>query len=366
MAFSEEFNTGTPQGTEAPNQGDNRIREAKAALLERLQVEHDFQDQDTGGEVTPDPTDNIGRHKTVSLIKRSADPNELEDIVILYSKEVDSAVELFAMFEDGTAVQLSSGGKINLTVFEGNYTLLDEQESAPTTAENQGGLYTKDVDGETELFYRESSNGDEIQLTSGGKLNLTVFQGTKVLLTETTAPATAENQGALYTKEAGGQTELFFREESSGDELQLTEDGGAGVGFKSRVRVTRSANQSIPAQTTDKVEFNTEDYDELSEWNVTTYRFTALAAGRYMISSTVGWAETGISIKFTIAIYKNGVSFSSRAQVVVADLPEQGISITDILELAASDYIEIFVTNPTAQAREVSSSCSWCAIHRIS
>ena len=46
-----------------------------------------------------------------------------------------------------------------------------------------------------------------------------------VLLTEATAPTTAANVGALYTKNDGTQTELYFREESSGDEVQLTSGG---------------------------------------------------------------------------------------------------------------------------------------------
>ncbi len=46
-----------------------------------------------------------------------------------------------------------------------------------------------------------------------------------ILLNETTAPSTTANQGALYTKEVDGQTELFFREESSGTEVQITNAG---------------------------------------------------------------------------------------------------------------------------------------------
>jgi hypothetical protein len=48
-----------------------------------------------------------------------------------------------------------------------------------------------------------------------------------VHLPEGTAPATAASQGALYTKDTAGQPELFYREESSGDEVQLTSAGTA-------------------------------------------------------------------------------------------------------------------------------------------
>lgn len=43
------------------------------------------------------------------------------------------------------------------------------------------------------------------------------------------APATAANEGALYTKAVSGVTQLFFREESSGSERQLTSSFSAAT-----------------------------------------------------------------------------------------------------------------------------------------
>lgn len=43
------------------------------------------------------------------------------------------------------------------------------------------------------------------------------------------APATAADEGAVYTKVAGGATELFFREESNGAERQITSAFTGGV-----------------------------------------------------------------------------------------------------------------------------------------
>lgn len=48
---------------------------------------------------------------------------------------------------------------------------LSEQASAPATAAGEGAIYTKDTGGQPELFYREESNGDEVQITKGGGLN---------------------------------------------------------------------------------------------------------------------------------------------------------------------------------------------------
>lgn len=49
---------------------------------------------------------------------------------------------------------------------------LAEQSSAPPTAANEGAIYTKDVSGTTKLFYRENSNGNETQIGSG---NIEIF-----------------------------------------------------------------------------------------------------------------------------------------------------------------------------------------------
>lgn len=45
---------------------------------------------------------------------------------------------------------------------------MPEQGSAPTTISNEGSLYTKEAQGITNLFWRQESNGSEIQLTNSG------------------------------------------------------------------------------------------------------------------------------------------------------------------------------------------------------
>lgn len=51
-----------------------------------------------------------------------------------------------------------------------------EETTAPTTAAGEGALYTKDTGGQPELFYREESDGDEVQLTSGGSIGSNIVQ----------------------------------------------------------------------------------------------------------------------------------------------------------------------------------------------
>jgi len=60
--------------------------------------------------------------------------------------------------------------------------------------------------------------------------NVAVNANGGVKLTEGTAPSTAASQGALYTKDSGGQPELFYREESDGTEVQITNGGSLNSG----------------------------------------------------------------------------------------------------------------------------------------
>lgn len=61
----------------------------------------------------------------------------------------------------------------------------------------------------------------------------------EIALVEDTAPSTAAGEGKLYTKDTAGQPELFFREESDGDEVQVTKAGAVDT----TVNANLSGNQ---------------------------------------------------------------------------------------------------------------------------
>lgn len=71
---------------------------------------------------------------------------------------------------DGTTIGASSASTAVFTDCSSTFYSLPET-TAPTTAASEGALYTKDTSGQPELFYREESNGGEIQITSAGLIN---------------------------------------------------------------------------------------------------------------------------------------------------------------------------------------------------
>lgn len=109
-SFSDTFDAATPAGSDDPTQGDDRIRELKRAWIERFAVEHIIP---AVGSTYDGAT--VGYHKLVRL---------------------------------------------------------PEQGSAPSTPASYGAIYTKDSGTQPELFFREESDGDEVQLTSNGALNV--------------------------------------------------------------------------------------------------------------------------------------------------------------------------------------------------
>jgi len=64
------------------------------------------------------------------------------------------------------------------------------EDSAPTTAASEMKLYTKDTSGQPELFVREESDGDEVQITSAGTVITATGSAVQVVNTQTGAVAT--------------------------------------------------------------------------------------------------------------------------------------------------------------------------------
>ena len=136
--------------------------------------------------------------------------------------------------------------------------------------------------------------------------------------------------------------------------------------FKSHVRAIMSTNQTIPTAVATKVQFSTETYDGLGEYDpVTNFRFTASVAGYYSVYARVFYANLawlagqGISLY----LYKNGVHISviGRHTVEANFTSYMESKGSDCIYLAVNDYVEIF----TEQARGADSDIYGSAYHNI-
>jgi len=95
------YDTATPADSDAPTEGDDRIREVKAALQERLAIDHVF--SLTGTEVSDA---NAGKHQQVTFYNAS-NSHDGPNLTILSASGV---YELYYNDPCGNAVQLTTGG----------------------------------------------------------------------------------------------------------------------------------------------------------------------------------------------------------------------------------------------------------------
>lgn len=98
---------------------------------------------------------------------------------------------------------------------------MPEQSSAPATGTNEGALYTKDVSGTTQLFWREETNGTEYQMTgqqtlSGGQGSFTLPGGLIIKYGATVTSAGSFNYTTPFPTAVYAVTMTFNNQASSG------------------------------------------------------------------------------------------------------------------------------------------------------
>lgn len=78
-----------------------------------------------------------------------------------------SQAQILSNFREISTAFNTNHGNFNASD-QGKHSFLQipEQSSAPATSANEGGIYTKEENGSTQLFWRNESNGPEQQVTN--------------------------------------------------------------------------------------------------------------------------------------------------------------------------------------------------------
>src|SRR3990172_2018461 len=131
-AFTRTWNTALeaiPADANVVSEGAQRMRERWVDLRERLEVDHEF-----GGESgTPSEA---GYHKKLTLREQSSDPSVPANNLSLYSKDVAGKTELFWKDPDANVTQLTHLGKLRAFITSNRWTgaqISDEATLSPTT-----------------------------------------------------------------------------------------------------------------------------------------------------------------------------------------------------------------------------------------
>jgi len=140
--FSSTYDTATPLGTDDPREADDRMREIKAAVQERENVDHYW--PLTGTEVSDADT---GEHRKVLFHAPITSPATIaESHGLFFIKDVAGKAELHWLDEDENEIQLTSVGK-----------LFSSGDLTVTTNQIVGG--TLDVTGNIDPTTYEATNG---------------------------------------------------------------------------------------------------------------------------------------------------------------------------------------------------------------
>jgi hypothetical protein len=171
--------------------------------------------------------------------------------------------------------------------------------------------------------------------------------------------------GTLFVDKLDPQSGTSLEIGSSGDTITIPSgatitNNGTQTGFGGAntpaFEATRSSDQTLSSSTYAKVQYNTETFDTAGAYdNSTNYRFTIPSgqAGKYYIyaSATISSnAQTDFNFG-NIVIYKNGSEYRNlisdhRANPVYRPY----VAVQAIMDLAVSDYIEIYARVNTGSA----------------
>ena len=132
--------------------------------------------------------------------------------------------------------------------------------------------------------------------------------------------------------------------------MSFDETGAIIKPLQPAARVTLSGNLSVNHNTLTKISFDTETYDKNGDF--ASNKFTAPVAGRYFIHCHAEIMDLADQKDFLVCIYKNG-SITNSANEKSSSANYQTNSVTDVLELAATDYIEFYVKHVHGSSRDI-------------
>ena len=180
--FTYTYRTDTPGASDDPREGDDRMREIKAALQERLTVDHYWS---ASAASTYDQAD-CGKHRWVTFQGPNTVSSVPENEGVLFTKDVSSKAELHFTDEDENEIQLTSAGTVKLS-----------SASMLGVLANNTYLTAVDAAGTGTVDLIKATTGDVLQIPDGS-----------VLATSAAPTTDAMIANKKYVDDAGGQSDV--------------------------------------------------------------------------------------------------------------------------------------------------------------
>lgn len=175
-------------------------------------------------------------------------------------------------------------------------------------------------------------------------------------LISVTSTASAVNQINVTNSAAGTGPTLSAIGGDTNINLTLTGKGTGGVlpSIPYKFRVFCAAGFTVPAGGGFIVPHDTKQFDTGTNVDIVTHkgRFTAPIAGFYHFDATVAATLSSGNVGWA-SLYKNGVEVSRGVEMDISTTFANNVSISDTLQLAANDYIEIWYQGTTGSGAGV-------------
>lgn len=131
-------------------------------------------------------------------------------------------------------------------------------------------------------------------------------------------------------------------------EQSSVNSGVAGTGSAFRAYSTNAVSNAIPSSTWTKIPFNATDFNVLSGFDTTNYRFKPTVAGYYQLNGNINLgAPTSSGGYFYLGFFRNGTVYNYSASLKLSTVivnTDTNIAASTLVYLNGStDYVELYV-----------------------
>ena len=144
----------------------------------------------------------------------------------------------------------------------------------------------------------------------------------------------------------------FYGNQNNGNGFEFSGVNGIRMTIDPSGRVITPSQPAFSAYSTANflgtgqtpIQFSVTDFNIGSNYNTSTYRFTAPVAGRYLFTTAVSFYLNGNCRQIAIALRKNGSTYAN-ADTFIAGVQSNNthavVNISMVMELAVNDYADV-------------------------
>ena len=148
----------------------------------------------------------------------------------------------------------------------------------------------------------------------------------------------------------------------------MSDDGIFSTPLQSGCRARLNSDQTgISSGWTPLDIVDTSDYDVQGEFGNLTHRFTVTEDGNYVVAVEIYLETIPNAIIYGVCVFKNGVATGALALASAGVLTSHGIAASDIMDLDATDYLDLRVyhSNSSALVAPAAVNKNYMAVHKI-